>query len=254
MTAPLAGAAWATVDDVPESAVGMRSAVQWTALLGLATDVLWAATGRRWRGVGNTATVVLRAAAPRPGEAGWPYHSSWGHCGCYGGLTPALIPAWVTGWTGGHHEPAAVRLPHSDVTAVTSVTVAGSAFAAWRLDGAWLARTDGRGWAVCGDQTLVSYAYGLAPPEGGRMMVVELAVEMARSVADDPDRPCRLPARLTTVTRQGLTFAALDDLSFLEKGLTGLVPVDMWIRSVNPHLRSRRGSVWNPDVATARRT
>lgn len=252
MTSPCGCEAWASLDDLPVEVVGLRSPTEWCVLLGQATDILWAATGRRWRGGPQTASAVLRAAPPRAGEGAWPYHSSWGHCPCFAGAAAGIV-----GWADGHYRhaaPAAIRLPHPDVTAVQSVTVDGAPFTAWRLDGAWLARTDRQGWPVCHDRAEVTYTYGRTPPDGGKAACVELAVELARASVDDPDRPCRLPQRLQSVTRQGLTFAALDDMEFISKGLTGISSIDMWVRSVNPYGRPRAARVWSPDLMRARKT
>ncbi|GAA0897720.1 hypothetical protein [Pseudonocardia zijingensis] len=253
MTTPAGCSAWADVDDIPTSAVGMHSPPEWCTYLELATDVLWALTGRRWRGQSLAAEVLLRPEPPRAGEAGgWPWHRSWGTCRCYGG--PGLAGLLWRDPIGGHVEPTGIRLPHPDVTEVVAVTVDDVAFHAWRLDGSWLTRTDGCGWPTCRDRTLVTYLYGRTPPSAGRLACVELAVEFGRASASNPDRPCRLPQRVQSVTRQGLTFAALDDMEFLSEGLTGLYTVDLWIRSVNPYARPAAGSVWSPDLPRARRT
>lgn len=246
--------AWARIDDIPASAVGMHSPAEWCAFLELATDILWAATGRRWRGRTSTAEVVLRAAPPRPGEGSYPYHRSWGACGCFAGWSEYGYPLWRD-FTGPfrHEAPASIRLPHSDVTRILSVEIDGEPLTAWRLDGAWLTRTDGCPWPVCHDRAVVRYEHGLQPPRGARLACVELAVEFGRAASDDPDRPCRLPQRVQSVTRQGITYETLDDMEFLSQGLTGLYTVDAWIRSVNPYGRPVEASVWSPDLPRARR-
>jgi hypothetical protein len=228
----------------------MHSKKEWEGYLNLATDILWASTGRRWRGSGRTAEVVLRAAPPRAGEPGWPYSKSWGRCACFEGYGGAGF-LWLHGIRD-HHEPMAIRLPHPDVTAVTMVAVEELPFDAWRLDGSWLARTDGAGWQMCRDRTLVTYNYGIDPPPAGRLACVELAVEFGRASADDPDQACRLPQRVQSVTRQGLTYEAIDPMEFLPEGLTGLTAVDMWIRSVNPYGRKAAATCWSPDLPRAR--
>lgn len=241
MTAPASCQAWASLDDLPAGVVDMHPPQQWCAYLGIATDVLWSATGRRWRGASLTAEVSLRAAPPRAGESGWPYHSSWGRCGC------------CAGTAGTHAAPTAVRLPHGDVTAIVSVTIDGAPFTGWQLDGGWLSRTDGQPWPVCGDRTVVVYRYGKLAPDGGRYACVELAVELGRAGSSSPDQPCQLPKRLQSVTRQGISFAALDSMEFLDDGLTGLYSVDLWIKAVNPHGRRQTASVWSPDIPRARK-
>lgn len=252
MTAPGQCAAWAGVEDIPAGPAAMHSPTEWCVFLQLASDILFAATGRRWRGAAQQAEAVLRAAPPRAGESGWPYHRSWGQCRCYRG-TNILGPMWDLDWSGGHHERAAIRLPHPDVTGVESVVVDEVPFEAWRLDGAFLVRTDGRGWPLCRDRVVVTYLYGRPPPDAGKWAAVELAVELGRAACMDPDRACRLPMRLQSITRQGITAERIDDLPYLDGGLTGLLGVDMWIKSVNPYGRTQAASVWSPDIARARR-
>jgi hypothetical protein len=255
VTTPSGCRAWAGVDDIPADVAALHSAAEWCGYLELATDILWSATGRRWRGSGHMAEVVLRAAPPLPGEPGWPWHQSWGHCRCYRG-TNILGPSWALDWVGGHHEPNSIRLPHPDVTEVTSVTIDGQLFDAYRLDGAWLSRTDGSGWPMCGERTVATYAYGKDAPAGGRLACVELAVEFGRATCSDPKERgrCQLPRRVQTVTRQGITYDMLDDFDFLQDGLTGIYSVDAWIRSVNPYGIKQAASVWSPDLRRARTT
>ena len=220
--------------------------------LALATDVLWSASGRRWRGAGHTAEVVLRPAPPNPGESGWPYSKSWGCCPCFEGYTLAGF-RWLHGIQD-HYEPVSIRLCHPDVVSVQMVAVDEMPFAAWRLDGAWLSRTDGCGWSVCRDLTAVYYTYGVDPPKAGRLACVELAVELGRSASDDPDQPCRLPQRVQSVTRQGITFETIDDFEFLDQGLTGIYSIDIWLKAINPFGRKAQATVWSPDILRSRST
>jgi hypothetical protein len=253
-SSPCVGA-WAGINDLAADVAVLHGGRDWCRFLGLASSILWAATGRRWRGAGRTAEAVLRAAPPRLGEESgwpptWPYHSSWGVCVC--GTVSGLPRQQIT--FGGHPAPMRVRLPHPDVTAVTELLVDGDPFTAWRLDGAWLTRTDGCGWAVCGDSTEVTYAYGIDPPDGGVLAAAELAGQLGIAAAGDTDLPCRLPARTRSVSRQGISMDITDPMEFLDQGLTGLYAVDAWIRAVNPYGRRQAGRVWSPDLARARRT
>lgn len=252
MTTPSGCSAWAQVDDLPTSAVGLHDEAQWCGYLAMATDILWAATGRRWRGGPLAAEAVLRAATPRPGEAGWPYSRTWGRCGCNAGAS-ASGPRWAD-TPHGHHEPVAIRLPHPDVVAVSAVTVDGQPFVGWQLDGAWLTRTDGHGWSMCRDTTVVTYTYGRPPPDAARMACVELAVELGIAGADDPgEHRCRLPMRVQSLTRQGITYEAIDSATYLDEGLTGITSIDLWLRSVNPYGRRQAAQLWSPDIVRARR-
>jgi len=255
MTTPGGCVAWADVEDIPAGVAPMHSPAEWCGYLELAIDILWSATGRRWRGAGHSAEVVLRAAPPRPGEPGWPWHQSWGQCQCYLG-TNILGITWDPSHVGGHHEPNSIRLPHPDAQVVTSVTIDGELFDAYRLHGAWLSRTDRRGWPMCRERAIATYQYGKDAPAAGRIMCVDLAVEFGRATCNDPKERgrCQLPRRVQSVTRQGITIEMLDDFEFLKEGLTGLYSVDAWIRAVNPYGTKQAASVWSPDLPRARTT
>lgn len=247
MTSPSALPAWATVDDLPAASAGMHTPTRWRQLLAMATDMLWAWSGRRWRGGPETVEVVLRAIGTDTDPL---WHRSWGVCSC---AHPALYgrPPML-----GHTRPTRVRLPHSDVTEIVTVEVDGEPITGWRRAGSWVERTDGQGWDLCGGNTAITYVHGLLPPAAGTAACVELAVELGRAAAENPDQPCRLPERVVSVTRQGLTYeneSVLDRFEHLDKGRTGLISVDMWLASCNPKSRTGRAKVWTPDLNVARR-
>ncbi len=251
MTSPTStGCGWASLADLPVEVAGLHSPDQWCLYLHLATDILWSATGRRWRAEA-TAEAVLRAAPPRAGEGGWAWHPSWGHCACYGGTS---LSGLIWGAVGAHHEPVRVRLPHGDVTTVLSVTIDGTPFTGWRLDGPYLVRVDGRGWPECHDRSIVAYLHGRPPPVAGVAACAELAAEFGKAAYDgEQEVSCRLPARTQSVTRQGISMEILDPQEYLADGLTGISSIDMWIIGVNPNRRKQVATVWSPDTARARR-
>lgn len=222
MTPDAGPAPWAGVHHLPVDVQPLLPVDEWAGWLRVATDVLWAATGRRWR---------------TPTEETAAIHLD--RCEC--------LPA-RGGWAGG--AVAAVRLPRGDVTAVVAVTVDGAPFTAWRLDGPWLHRTDEYGWPGRG-RAVVTYRYGRRPPLAAQRMVAKYAAELGKGASGSGDVTCALPDRVTSVTRQGLTYAL--DADLLDKGLTGLTAVDAWIRSVNPGGLSRPARVWAPAPAIARR-
>ena len=55
------------------------------------------------------------------------------------------------------------------------------------------------------------------------------------------DQACRLPQRVTSITREGVTLAMLDPFEMLDKGRTGLFEVDLWLEAVNRAARMRPG-------------
>jgi hypothetical protein len=228
-------APWATLADLPEERPSLPAGITWEELLLWATEILWALSGRRWSGTtedgGCTASAELRDEG---GSCAWWAAAGW----------PAL-------WVGPRHSDtgnAVVQLPHDEATAVESVVVAGQPMSAWRQEGAWLYRTDGYGWR--GRTTVITYRWGLAPPAMGVRECVVLALEFAKAVTGDAG--CRLPKRVTSVSRQGVSMTMIDPQKFLDDGRTGLTDVDLWLASVNPKARPERGSVWSPDLLRTR--
>lgn len=182
-----------------------------------ASDVLFAFSGRAFRGV--------TAASMRP-ACGCPTRRE---CGCYG--------------------RSRLVLPAAPVVAVTEVLIDGTAVdpAEWRVDDdvalVRLPEADGtrRVWPSWQrldrqpdeeDTFRVSWTHGVAPPAGGVMAAELLASELLASVSPSCRSSCRLPERVTTVTRQGVTTTVLDPLTLFADGLVGLPSVDLWLASV----------------------
>lgn len=241
-------APWATVSDLPEAVRTLHTADVWDGYLGLATDIMWAATGRRWAGLSAPVTAVLVPSGPVSGGQGWPYR-----CTCTTGVG-VLAARSVRGVVGVEvcglgHEPVAVRLLHSDVAHVLSLTVDGAAFLAYQVDGGWVTRTDGGTWPA--DRAVITYQHGRQPPPTAIRMCALLAGEFGKQ--DAGDGKCSLPRRLQTISRQGLTAVSLDTMEFIDKGRIGILAIDAWLASVNPHGRARAATVWSPDVPRSRR-
>jgi hypothetical protein len=254
---------WASPSDVPEKWRVKASTNQWIVILGMAAEVLYRLTGYQWRGTGCTDRMVLRSRPPTIGDGEWPFMST--ACGCW-----ELISGW--GWTtnpagwivgrpyGSHPRPMAVQLER-DAMAITRVELADGTDldpAAYRLTkSGWAERTDGAGWALCGETgpTTIHYDKGQAPPAGGITACVNLAIEFVRSWCGD--QGCAIPPNASTVTRQGIT-VTMDPSGFLKEQRTGVTIVDLWIESVNPRRangtrRTRGGSVWSPDLPAGTR-
>jgi hypothetical protein len=222
---------------------------QWDAYLEIASEILYALSGRRWAG-GCEETVTLRSRPPGPGQGAWPYNSTWGECGCwnYGSLMDNWLYPPINMFVGTHLAPMAIRLPHEPVIGIQSVTVDGNAFTDYRYtESGWLERTDNLPWVVCEDSTTVDYSYGQLPPAAGKDAVIRLAIEFAKY---DVGLECALPERVTSVTRQGITFAMIDPMQFIPLGKTGIYKIDMWLQSVNPYANKQRARVFSPDLPT----
>lgn len=246
---------WATHADlgtltqpIPTQLESLTSA-QWDAYLEISSEILYALSGRRWAG-GCTESCTLRSRPPSAGQGAWPYSSTWGLCGCW---TASLMDNWLFPpmdmFAGTHLAPMAIRLPHEPVIGIESVTVDGQAFTAYRFtESGWLERTDNLPWVVCEDQTVIDYSYGQLPPAAGKDGVIRLAVEFAKY---DFGLQCALPERVTSVTRQGITFAMIDPMQFIPLGKTGIYKIDMWLQTVNPYANKQRARVFSPDIPAA---
>lgn len=233
------------------------------AMLGMATDLLWNWTGRRFgvcpvtvefehdpgvcgcelvaaRGGGTFTGRGLGVSGPglRGGSAPW---------------TPVLLAGVVKNLSCGCYQdpcvcrrgPAAgaVRLP-GPVASVSGVTVDGDPEGGWSLlPGGWLARAGGAAWPHAGLR--VSYERGTPVPVGGRVALGVLAWELSKAVECPED--CQLPQRVTAVTRQGVSVAVMDQFADLGEGRTGIWLIDSWVSSVMM-ASAGAGTVVSPDT------
>jgi hypothetical protein len=240
---------WATFDDLPAAMQGDKPAEQWARWLTVASETLFWLSGERWSGVGCTYSASLRGHPPQQGSGAWPYYRSWGMTNSSPSYWwyPLAGVAWFPIYRARDPLPYAVKLPHDEVTEVTSVTINGEPFTDYRLvPGGWLERTDCREWGRWFDQTTVVYAYGTPPPESGVQAAIVLANEIGK--AECGDSSCRLPKRVTSITRQGVSIAVIDSMDFYKIRKTGLPDVDLWLTAVNPKGRLRRARVISPDL------
>lgn len=107
----------------------------------------------------------------------------------------------------------------------------------------------GTAWTPC--NTEITYMYGTPVPIAGKMAARTLAMEFAKLWAGDDD--CALPQRITSISRQGLSYTILDNQEFIDELRTGLYAVDLFLKTVNPDNARRKAKVFTPDVPRARR-
>lgn len=205
-----------------------------------ASLVLYYLTGKQFSGT-CTATV-------RP-----PCLSGGCHCGC----TPNQINLGL--W------------PVTDLTSVRyeGVTYTGSALTDefHILGHRYLARKDGESfrtgnqWAVSGGEfdTLddgyvfeVEIEYGLTGPR--------LLTRAARALACQfvivccTDKPCKLPDRVTSITRSNISMEIGSVMELLEKGRTGIFEVDLAISVFNPKRLQSPSFLWMPNKEYGRKS
>lgn len=235
---------WATVADVcsPCDDYAFDQSML-TESLQAASDVLYELSGRKFPG--SCQTTVRPCSASCRGRTAR-------SCGC-GTRTEISL--------GGY-----------PITGIVAVTVDGVVLDAsqYRVDDwRWLVRladADGSnpGWPACqridlptteADTFEVTYTYGQEPPQLGVTAAAALGCQFALACQPETVGECRLPQRVTSITRQGVTTVVLDSFDFLEEGKTGVYDVDLFIRTYNPYKRTRRNTVYDPAASrSVRRT
>lgn len=240
-----------------ESPVVTAQAVQ------LATEVVWALSGRQF----GLCTVTLRPCKRDCLEGFWP--SGWNQW--LPGATypqPALIGGhWFNLTCGACGDTCScIRLSEAILPApvhrIVEVKVDGAILVtgAYRVDeNRFLVRTDGGEWPWCNDLTRadtevgtwsVTAEFGQDVPEGGAWAVGELACQFinARSGGD-----CRLPRNVTQLIRQGITMQFPNVVDLFKERVTGLYLVDLFIQTWNPGRLTRRSRTYSVDGQRARR-
>lgn len=117
------------------------------------------------------------------------------------------------------------------------------------VDHSVLQASAGVPWTPCNVE--VTYTYGFPVPIAGKMAARTLALEFAKLWAGDDD--CALPQRVTSISRQGVSYTLLDSQDFIDDLRTGLYAVDLFLKTVNPDKARARSRVFSPDVPRARR-
>lgn len=172
------------------------------------------------------------------------------------------------------HAKQRIHLSGRPVISVESVKVNGTEVTGWRVESKAFIKLPRRhfpdlwaanGWYWSGASSLedallaestrceveVSYTYGSPPPELVEKAINTLTCELDLAFTN-PDE-CRLPSRVTSISRQGIDMTILDPMDFLEEGLTGIEEVDSVIRYFNPVKAKGRARVYSADYRPGRR-
>lgn len=231
--------------------------------------ILWAATGRRFglcqrtvRPCGRDFRDSLNAGYFWSDGVWFPYifNGVWRNCWCGSGTSsfPGCCDC---------NPDCQVWLPGGPVASipVTGVSVDGAIVPvdSWRVDSVngeqYLVRTDGDCWPSCQDFNVdsgantffVTYYQGVPVPSVVLRAAGRMASEFAKSCLG---RPCSLPQRVQSITRQGVSVSMVNVDMLLEKGLTGITDVDFVIRSLNPAGLTSAMRISSPDIRTPRTT
>lgn len=116
-------------------------------------------------------------------------------------------------------------------------------------------------WPICQDMSQpdtedgtwsVTYLRGKPLPASGANALGVFACELCKACIGD--KTCALPDRVTSITRQGVTFQMPDPYDFIQNGRTGVYAVDLWLQAINPKMRVRQAGVYSPDFPEGRVT
>ena len=109
--------------------------------------------------------------------------------------------------------------------------------------------TPGANWSPSNVE--VTYTYGTPPPTAGKAAARILATELVKLY--EGDDTCALPQRVTSVSRQGVSYTLLDSQDFIDELRTGIYAIDLFLKTSNPDRARARARVFSPDVPKARR-
>lgn len=280
---------WPVLYPAGEPEIFADSGIDQSLFEQMAIDMLWNWTNRFL----STYTVSVRPCrAQKPdidppssfeGSGPWPINPGFGSghstIGGYGvgWWQPALIGGvWYNLYCGrcaseqcqcGPGQLVSISLP-GPVVGIDEVLIDGAivpASAYWVSNKRMLNRVDGGDWPFLQDLSVepdqpntwqVTYQKGIEVPVGGQIAAGVLAVELAKSSIDD--RSCRLPKRVSTITREGVSMTVLDPFS-QSKGMSrssmevpkpvavGIWEIDSWIAGIM--VPRSTASVRSPDHA-----
>jgi hypothetical protein len=114
-------------------------------------------------------------------------------------------------------------------------------------DRRWLVRTDEETWPMGGSQTelldpnnfRVTWAYGRPIPIGGKRAASLFLVEVAKMCLGD--KTCQIPQRVTSISREGVSYTILDSMTMIKEGRTGIALVDLWLTADKRGRKARPG-------------
>jgi hypothetical protein len=157
---------------------------------------------------------------------------------------------------------AACELELPLTVSITSITTDGATVdpSAYRIDNGYiLVRTDGDCWPKCQDFDKdsgtgvfeVSGVFGRVVPDEVLDAAGILACEIAKAITN---QACRLPQRMQSLTRAGVSVQFPAASTYLDRGLTGLNEVDQLVVQFNPGRLAQPPKVYSPDLSPTRTT
>lgn len=139
-----------------------------------------------------------------------------------------------------------LRLRHTPIRSVQSITYLGQTLdpSDYSLrNNSYVVRKNSQPWVLSPIHELeVTYTYGTPPPAAGRRAAIRLANELI--LWDKGSGNCALPERISSVSRQGVSYTIMDPQEFISNGKVGIYEIDLFLASVNPDKAKKRPKVF----------
>jgi hypothetical protein len=218
-----------------------------------ASNIMWALSGRRYTGETTvTERYVCSYRAFRLGPSARTFNATLLDGDVYN-IPKEEFNDFAELTSDGLSPTSRIRLRGRPVTKIHAIrTRAGKIIPPhtyYLVDHSTIQAAAGVPWTPCNIE--VTYSYGSPVPTMGKMAARTLAIEFAKLWTGDDD--CQLPQRITSITRQGVSYTLLDSQDFLDELKTGIYAIDLFLRSVNPDKARAKARVFTPDIPRARR-
>jgi len=142
-----------------------------------------------------------------------------------------------------------LRLRNTPVRSVQSITYMGRELAPTEFslrNNSYLVRQNALPWVLDPVNELsITYTYGTPPPAAGKRAAIRLANELI--LADMGSSACALPERISSVSRQGVSYTVMDPQEFISNGKVGIYEIDLFLAAVNPNKAKKRPKVFSVD-------
>lgn len=231
-------------DDCCTDAIESLSEDQAASLEGLAAYLLWKATGSRYGLCEETYRPCriecgMQGGLPTPQRVNGDWlnlscGSCRGKCGC-DNVSEVVIP--------NVHEVVRVRVDGVELDPESVVAV---------YDHRRIVRVDGLSWPGCQNLSVIdgpgawsiTVMQGTPLPDGAAFVAGILLCELAKACTGDDT--CRLPRRVQTITRQGVTIGFQDQFEGLSDMRLGIWEIDAFIEASRTSI-FRQPSITSPD-------
>lgn len=244
--------------DVPTSGLEITG-----TMLGIATEILWAKSGRQF----DQCTTTLRPCRKDCWGGSWPFYDRWNEFGRSWPYPYNWAGQWFNLGCGGCPGSCScsilyeAKLPQP-INRVVEIIVDGAIMptGSYKVyDFQTLIRTDGQAWPMCNDlnkntnQTgtwAVTVSLGTPVPPAGKLAVGELTAELVRACTG---QSCKLPSPVQQIVRQGVSMTFLDPNQMFADGKIGLYFCDLFLSTYNPQGIAARAQVIDVDGRSPRR-